>query len=329
MNALYLISALLAGALVVAVLVWRGRRQNRRFWLRLALVCILVICLALAAVANILAYQRSYALVHPARTWAGAAPESVGITGYQEVRFETPDGLQLAAWYIPPQNGAVVIAVHGFAGNRAQYLPEAAFLHKAGFGVLLIDSRNSGDSAGDMNSFGLYEVNDIRGALDFLSNQPAVDPERIGLLGHSGGGSTVLLAGAQIPQISAVIAQSTFTSLEDNISTGVRQLLGLPPFPFAPLVVFWGERISGMDLHTVNPAGQVKNIAPRPLLIMHGALDPLIPVDNAHGLYQAASEPKELYILAGAHHANLYQVGGQEYADKILRFYTANLLAKP
>jgi uncharacterized protein len=245
------------------------------------------------------------------------------------VRFETPDGLKLAAWYIPPQNGAVVIAVHGFAGNRGQYLPEAALLAKAGFGILLIDSRNSGDSEGNMNTFGLYEVNDIRGALDFLRGKPGVDPRRFGLLGHSGGGSTVLQAGAQIPEVAAVLAQSTFTSLEDNIESGVRQLLGLPPVPFAPLVIFWGERLSGIDMHAVRPVDQVSRISPRPLLIMHGALDPLIPVENARGLYAAAGEPKELYILPEAYHDDLLESGGQAYIYKLVGFFQSSLLDRP
>ena len=274
-------------------------------------------------------FSKGYTLVYPGKTPAQVRPESAGISDYLDVRFSTPDGYQLAAWYIPPENGAVVIAAHGFGGNRAKFLAEAAALHAAGFGVLLYDARWAGESDGSLHSFGLNEVNDIRGALDFLRSKPGVNMERIGLLGHSAGSSTVLHAGAQIPEIAAVAAESSFTSLEDNIDTGMRVLVGLPPVPFAPLMIFYGETASGLDIHSVRPIDQAARIAPRPLLLIQGAEDNLTTPDNARAIYAAAGEPKELYLVPGAGHDTILQVGGQAYLDKLVTFFTASLLKEP
>ena len=326
MNIPLFIAALFAGAAVIALLAWRGR-QRRGFWLRLALAAGLVVALSACALVNAVVFSKAYTLVYPGKTPAQAKPESAGINDYLDVRFTTPDGYHLAAWYLPPENGAVVIAAHGFAANRAHFLPEAAALQQAGFGVLLYDARWAGESDGSLHTFGLQEVGDIRGALDFLRGKPGIDPARIGLLGHSSGSSTALHAAAQIPTIAAVAAQSTFTSLEDNIDAGMRVLVGLPPFPFAPLMILYGESISGLDMHAVRPIEQVGQIAPRPLLLIQGAEDNLTTPDNARAIFAAAGEPKELYLVPGAGHDTILVVGGQAYLDKLVDFFRVNLLA--
>jgi uncharacterized protein len=294
---------------------------------RLALFTALLLLLIAFLLVNFIARIKAEQLIHPGKTPAAVTPAQYGLSSFQDVRFSTPDGLQLAAWYIPGDEPATVILVHGFASNRGNLLPEAAILHQAGLGVLLIDSRTCGDSQGSLNSFGLYEANDIRAALDFLARQPGIDPTRTGLLGHSQGASTVLHAAAQMPQVRAVIAESAFTSMEDNLNSAMRNLVRLPPFPFTPLVIFWGQQLSGLDMGMVRPIDWVGRTSPRPLLLIHGGLDNILPVENAARLYAAAGQPKELYLLPQAGHDNLRSVGGEEYARRLAGFFRAALLA--
>jgi len=111
----------------------------------------------------------------------------------------------------------------------------------------------------------------------------------------------VLMAAAQMPEIAAVLAQSTYTSIEDNIAAAVRELTGLPPFPFAPLVIFFGQREAGVDLRVARPVDTIGQISPRPLLIIHGQEDGLFNVENAYHLYEAAGEPKEIQWWDAGH----------------------------
>lgn len=265
-----------------------------------------------------LAYRQAYALVHPGHLPTNAHPEDVGLTDYQSIQYLTVDGLTLRGWYMPTHNGAVVIFVHGHAGNRGALLAEAGVVVARGYGALLYDTRNAGESEGTLTTFGLLEENDVSGAVDFALAQPGV--ERVVLFGHSMGGGTVLLAGARLPQVSAVIAESAFSSLEDNVANGVEHLTGLPAFPFAPLVVFFGQREAGMDIRQARPIDAIATLSPRPVLLVHGALDQTIPVTNAHALYAAAHEPKELYVIDGAGHDDLLQIGGPIFQDRILNF---------
>jgi dipeptidyl aminopeptidase/acylaminoacyl peptidase len=293
---------------------------------RLALTIFLGLLLLLTGGVNAIAYRRADSLVHPGKTPALSTPISFGIVKFEDVRYRTRDGMVIAGWYMPGERSAAVILLHGFAANRSQMLPDALLLHNAGFHVLTIDCRACGDSTGKVNTFGYAEVEDVRGAIEYLSEQPGVDPERIGVAGLSQGGSTALLSAAALPEVRAVAAISAFTSLEDNVATGVRNLLNLPPFPFAPLVVFWGEQISGMDLQQVRPVDAVARISPRPVLIIHGETDRLVPVENARRLYAAAVDPKELLIVPGAGHGNVHKLGGRKYRETFVNFFVRWLI---
>lgn len=273
------------------------------------------------------ARSRAYGIVHPGRVPLARTPDSVGITNYTSVSFLSSDGLTLRGWYAPTKNGAAVITVHGHGGNREGMLDDAALLTARGYGVLLFDLRNSGESDGAMTTLGLLEVNDVRGAMEFVKAQEGVDANRIGLLGHSMGGATAIMA-ARIPQARAVVAESTYTSLEDNITNGVRQVAGLPPFPFAPLVIFFGQQEAGLDITAVRPVDDIALISPRPILIVHGELDETIAAANAHKLYEAAGEPKELYVIPNAGHTGLVQAGAEEYVRRVVGFFDESLLAR-
>jgi fermentation-respiration switch protein FrsA (DUF1100 family) len=182
--------------------------------------------------------------------------------------------------------------------------------------------RNHGTSEGEFTTFGLLEWQDVQGAVSFLQTRSDVNPEKIGLMGHSMGGATAIMAAAQIPEIKAVIAESAFATIQDNIESGVRNIAQLPPFPFAPLVIWFGEREIGIDLDMVRPIDYVASIAPRPILFIHGALDTTIPVENSNRLYQAALEPKSIYIIDDAGHGLLPQVGGGTYEMIVTEFFS-------
>ena len=280
--------------------------------------------LTLLSVGLYLPYMKAYGLVHPGRS----APDRFPQSDYQNVHFTTSDGLVLKGWYVPPRNGALVIFVDGLNGNRTELLDEADFITAAGYGAFLFDLRNHGESEGNVTTLGLYEVRDVQAAVAFV-RQTAGPNLPVALFGHSMGAATVLLAAVKLPEVRAVIAESAYSSVEDNIAEGVRGLTGLPPFPFAPLIVFFGEREAGVDIRSVRPLDVVGQISPRPLLLIHGELDSLILVENSRRLYAAAREPKELYILPNAGHGGFLQAAPQEYPRRILVFLEKYLLPAP
>jgi len=105
-------------------------------------------------------------ICHPPRTPvtdADRARAKLALPGVEEVSFQGADGVALRGWFLSPKSGAVVILVHGLGGNRASLLPDAEVMVRAGYGVLLCDSRASGDSGGTVATWGVREALDVAG----------------------------------------------------------------------------------------------------------------------------------------------------------------------
>jgi uncharacterized protein len=143
--------ALPAGVVLVLlglVSLWQSRRtegtRGRRY-LRRALVGTAGLVVAIALVAP---FMMAYGYTHLGR--AVVPDPKLGGADYENVKFETGDGLELEGWYIPSKNGAAVIAFPGRSGPRKP----ARFLARHGYGVLLFDRRGEGDSEGDPNALG-------------------------------------------------------------------------------------------------------------------------------------------------------------------------------
>ena len=147
-------------------------------------------------------HSRARRLVAPPRNITHQTPADFGMTNWQDISFTTEDHLQLSGWYVPPQNesGAALIFVHGLGSNRSALLDQAAMLAEAGYGALMFDLRAHGRSQGTRSSWGLAEVADVQAALQFLQNQPEVNAEKIGIIGHSMGGAIAIRAAAQPPK---------------------------------------------------------------------------------------------------------------------------------
>ncbi len=303
------------------------RLSTTGVWRLLAFGIVLLV-LSVGASGTWLAYRRAHGIVHPARTMPWRTPASLGMNDYREVTFFSADGLRLRGWYIAPRNGAVVMFIHGLGSNRGQLLDDARMLYDHGYGCLLYDSRNSGESEGEVTTLGLQEVNDVDGAVEFVLAQPGGEAARIGLFGHSMGGATAILAGARNERVGAVIAASAYTALEDNIGSGLRHLTGLPAFPFAPLVVFFGEQEVGMEIAQVRPVDVIGSISPRAVLLVHGAKDEVVPVSNAYQLYAAAGEPRDLYVVGDGGHADLLQADTENYERRVVGFLERYLVGR-
>ena len=304
------------------------RSTGRHYWRNLLLFTALMVLLGIVAGAVWLAHARAMVLIHPGRTYPACTPADRGVERWEEVRFPSPGDLQLAGWFIPPDpqgDGATLVFLHGLGSNRGELLDEAVMLARHGYGALLLDMRNHGQSQGTVTTLGHAEVEDVRGAVAYLLARPEVNPERIGLVGSSMGGAVAIRAAARIPEVRAVVAQSAFSSLEENVNQGVRALIGLPPFPFAPLVIWFGEREAGVRLRQVRPVDDVVQIAPRAVLFIHGEQDPVIDVSNSLHLYEAAREPKALLLIPNAEHGGLLAADPAEFERQVVGFLDTHL----
>jgi fermentation-respiration switch protein FrsA (DUF1100 family) len=245
-----------------------------------------------------------------------------------DVTVKTADGLALAGWYIPGDNGAVVLTQHGYKSHRGEMLNEAAMLHRHGYGVMITSTRAHDMSDGTLITFGKDEMKDFDAWYRFVIAQEGVDPARIGIIGNSLGGSLAIEYAAQNPAIKAVVTNSAFSSLDDTVATSVRFYTGLPPFPFAPLITFWAEREAHIRTSDIDAKKWIGRIAPRPVLLMQGGADVVISVSSGQRLYDAAGQPKTLWFDPKVGHANFDTARPAEYERRVTALFDRYLLSR-
>lgn len=258
------------------------------------------------------------AYLHPAKFPPDAALLSQSGIPYQDVEFKTKDGVTLSAWYTPPSNGAVILLAHGLSGSR--YALFHAMFARHGYGALSWDFRAHGLSGGGFSTLGYDEQLDVEAALNFALTQPNV--ERVGAWGASLGGATVLLAAANRTEIQAVVADSAFPTLEDAMRVNT-------PFDFPdPFVMALYQLHSGIRIRDVNPEKAMARISPRAVFIIDGWQGAAVVMNAPNRLYDAAKQPKQLWVEPGVPHLGMYRFNPPLYEAKTLEFFDAYLLGK-
>lgn len=280
---------------------------------------------AAAAVAALSAYGASQ-IIGPPRCDHRDDPAVWGLP-CEEVRFAAPDGIHLVAWLARAgQSGPAIIVVHGHGGNRHTSLAYASFLYPR-FTLLLPDLRGHGESDGRHTSVGHLERRDIIGAAQYLRD---LGYGPIGVFGISMGGAVAILAAAESDALDAVAADSSFAALRHAVREAAR-IRGYPGPLTRPLAYLACQTAAWRLRHPMragDPLGCIGAIAPRPLLLIHGEADSLITVDNAHALYAAAGEPRELWILPEVEHARAIESDSEGYKERVLGFFTQWLVAE-
>jgi uncharacterized protein len=249
---------------------------------------------------------------------------------FDDVKVTTADGLKLNGWFIPSASGrATVMLVHGYKDSRGSLLGVAEILHRHGYGVMVASLRGHDVNDGELISFGLFEVKDLEAWYEYLRGRPDVDPQAIGLFGVSMGGSIGLRYASQNPAIRAVIADCAFSSVMDTAATSIRHFTGLPPFPFAPAIVFWSEREFGGDASDLDATKSIALIAPRPVFLLQGGADTIVSAESGRKLFEAAGDPKELWFEPDVGHAQFLKKMPAAFETRVVRFLDRYLKNKP
>ena len=247
-------------------------------------------------------------------------PEQAGIPGLRQISFAAPGDSTVAAWYAPPRNRAAIILVHGTEAERSSLLPEVRFLAESGFGVLAFDCPGQGASGGKTH-WGAPERRAIGAAADWLTRRNEVDPTRIGAFGMSMGAYILTQEAVNDGRLRALVLAASPHDIA-ALTWQAASRWGL----LSELPAYLALRIGGTPLD-MPPKDVIGAISPRPVLIVGGELDPLVPGWMVRLMFAAAREPKELYWVPGGHHADYAQVAPKEYAAHVVDFYRRTLTA--
>jgi uncharacterized protein len=264
-----------------------------------------------------LAVVEEYRNFHPPRVLPRTPPDSLALS-LEHVTLTDGQGRKIRGWYLPGANQGAVILAHGSGANREQMLPAGRVLHRGGFGVLLFDWPAHGESEGRVE-YGESERTALRAAIDYVSQRSDVTPGRIGLYGFSLGGFIALQGAVADTRVGALATMAAPTDL-----------MGHLPFEYesSGAAALWGAtltiRFLGGDAASPQPRETIARLAPRPLLVINGALDRVVAPEMARDLVARAGEPKTLWILPDVGHT---EVMGSDPANgaRLLDFFVASL----
>jgi dipeptidyl aminopeptidase/acylaminoacyl peptidase len=174
---------------------------------------------------------------------------------------------------------------------------------REGFAVLIFNFRGTGDSGGNLDILGW--TGDLQAAVDYLWSSGGVDRSHLYLVGFSAGAATSVYVASRDKRVSGVAACAcpaeftlfTEASEPQSVVDRFRNMGVIRDDGFPPSVKEW---LNGF--REVSPIKHIAGIAPRPLLLLHGSGDELVPVSHVRRLYEKAREPKKLVIIDGAGH---------------------------
>lgn len=218
--------------------------------------------------------------------------------------FESQDGTVLQGWSMPSRTGmshGTVVYCHGADSNVGDYYEAAEFIPRDGFDLFLFDYRGYGGSKGSPTREGT--ILDTHAAIEYSKREPLFRPGPIILYGYSLGAGIAIVVASERDDIAGVIAESGFTSYREIGRKVVRESWKTWPFAaFSRILVSRGY----------DPIDYVDRISPRPLFLMHGGEDKLVPSEMSERLYAKAKEPKSLWIRKGGTH---YDPPGRRHAE--------------
>lgn len=242
----------------------------------------------------------------------------------EEWSATTADGITLRGWYLPTsEKRQLLVMVHGMWSSWLEMAGLGRDLHRRGFDVLLFDLRGHGQSDPSRLYLGRRERGDLRAVLAWAKSQGFSD-ERVGWLGYSMGGSTVLMEAARNPEIRVAVVDSPYGDLPRLLDTQLSRHSGLPSW-FNPGILLAARWIYGVRTDDLIPSRFARSWGDRPVLLIHGEADSTVPVVQARELARNLGASCRTLTLPGVEHVQAYQSNPSAYVQLVGSFFRANL----
>lgn len=228
-------------------------------------------------------------------------PKALGLS-FEDVTIDVEPGVKIHGWFIKGSKEpsvATILFSHGNAGNIADRLDRVLSWRELGADFLLYDYRGFGRSTGSPDEDGTYL--DGRAAYNYLVKTRGIDPKRLVLMGESLGCAISIELALDSPAAGLVL-EAPFASIPHMASA---------IYPFLPAKFFVRTRYDNLE-----KIPRVK----APLLVIQGTRDEVIPVAQGKMVFDAASSAKQYLAIEGAHHNDVYVIGGTQYKTSLSAF---------
>jgi fermentation-respiration switch protein FrsA (DUF1100 family) len=236
---------------------------------------------------------------------------------FEEVSFKASDGTKLVGWYFPasperPHLGTIV-QFHGNAENMTSHFASLVWAVHSGYDLLAFDYRGYGKSEGNPSQEGVNL--DAVAAIHYAQTRNPTPLSRdLVLYGQSLGGAILLRALDDVrdrSRILAVVVDSTFYSYRAMGRAFLAQ--SFITWLFQPLACV-------LISDAYQPRDSIARVAPLPLLVIHGDVDPVVPFSMGQKVYELAGSPKTFWPIAGGHHVDSMEVEDRRYRDLLLAY---------
>jgi pimeloyl-ACP methyl ester carboxylesterase len=303
---------------------------------------LILVVLLVGAIYVAVCYVFAQMTLSPSRQPVAVTPADYGLE-YEDVEFESLEGLRLKGWFVPGDPHKVLLLTHPMYCNRHGFLVRnksplvtmktdielllsVQALNEAGYSVLTFDFRNHGASEDGMTGVGLNECQDVLGALDYLQGRPDLEGAEFGLVSFCMGANSTIIAMSRDPEAFAG-ARCLVAIQPISMSVFVRSYLRstYTPLSLAVLPLTEGLRrwLGGHPLEEMSPREYVKDIKV-PTLYVQGRVDPWTELSDIEGMYEATQAPKEFWWLETKSRPEAYQYVG-EHPQRLVEFIDAHM----
>lgn len=241
------------------------------------------------------------------------------------VWFRSADETRLCGWWIaartsrdnpaPASKRPTVIHMHGNAGNVADHIWFTNYLPSHGYNLFIFDYRGYGESDGSARRRRDL-ITDAHAAIDYVLSRSDVDPHRLGVYGQSLGGAIALNVVRDRREVRAAVIESSFTCWRDVAASTLSRVLPDAVAAFLSAVLIEDS---------MRPIDAIAAID-RPLLLIHGTADEIIPIEHANALAEAVGSTAETLFLDGGEHNTLLETH-PELRHAVLAFFERTLSA--
>lgn len=238
-------------------------------------------------------------------------------------------GVKLHGFYIdaakPTKNTALI--VHGYTDNAIRMFMIAYLYNRdLGYNVILPDLQFHGLSGGKAIQMGWKDRLDVLKWADLSINKYGEDSALL-LHGISMGAATIMMTSGEdnLEQIKCYVEDCGYTSVWDEFSQELKEQFGLPSFPILNIASWLCDIRLGWNFKEASALESIKR-CDKPMLFIHGDIDTFVPTWMVYVLYEAKSEPKELWIVNNTKHAEAYLNYKEEYTERVACFIKPYML---
>jgi uncharacterized protein len=246
--------------------------------------------------------------------------EIVPSVPYETIQLKGKQSIE--CWHLKTNHPqGTVLVFHGYSGNKSTMLDKADVFLNLGYNVFLVDFRGSGGSEGNTTSIGFQEADDVLECYYYIKNQKE---QRIFLFGTS------MVAVAIMKSLNdnnihpnGILLECPFGSMYQTVKARF-DIMNVPAFPMAPLMVFWGGIQNGFWAFNHNPTDYAQYIS-CPTLLMHGAKDDKVSRDEINAIFKNFKTKKQLKIYEKASHENYLNKYKSEWTNDVNSFLNSTL----